>query len=258
MLVSDAISQAYREAAIKPLGATPTFEELTEGLNRLNGFLDSLFGAEIGEVLGEWQVPSVQRAAPRPSNTVAAPFPSNLTTFDQTPPPLQGSTDISAYPPMNSRLLWRTTSPATVYFPEYPSDGARMALVDTGATASITLNGNGRLIEGAATKVVTIGAEPQEWFYRSDLGNWIALAPLTFTDNLPLPSAFDRLIICGTAISLTALDEINPTTGTMFMYERLLKRCQQRYKQRGTTSYGGQNLAPTFQSYNPNRLDQVW
>lgn len=254
MLVSDAISQAYREAAIKPLGATPTFEELSEGLARLNGFLGSLFGAEIGEVLAEWQVPTNQRAAPHAANTVSLPFPNNLSGFDQTLSPMPGTVDNSAYPPMNSRLLWRTTSPATVWFPEYPSDGARMALVDTGASNPITLNGNGRLIEGSPSLVVAIGGEPREWFYRSDLGSWTALRELTFTDNLPLPATFDRLIICGTAISLTALDEINPTSGTMFMYERLLKRCKERYRQRGTTSYGGQNLPPSSQSYDTGWL----
>lgn len=83
MLAQQAIERAYREAAIKRLGTVPTADEYTEGLDRLNGFLDSLFGAEIGENLTDVQVPLRQRTTNDPNANFNQGFPSNLTTIDQ-------------------------------------------------------------------------------------------------------------------------------------------------------------------------------
>lgn len=260
MLAQQAVARAYREAAIKPIGTVPTVEEYTEGLERLNGFLDSLFGAEISEELSDFQVPAVLRTADFASDLVALPYPQNLSSFDQ--PGAPGS-EVS-YPgqitiPANTRIVWRGASATTVYLPEYPADGARVALADVGSSATLTLNGNGRLIEGAATKVIPSPATAAEWFYRADLGNWVAIAPLELSSESPLPATFDRLLVTGTAIALTALDEINVTSGTMFTYNRLLKLCKQRYKQRANTSYGGQNLPQAQQSYDTfGGTDRLW
>jgi hypothetical protein len=77
----------------------------------------------------------------------------------------------------------------------------------------------------------------------------VPIIPLTLTDALPLPQEFDSLIISGAAIRLTALDNIEPTKGTMFISERLLKRCKQRYSQHANTSYGGQYLETSLQAF---------
>lgn len=246
MLAEDAVRKAYREAAIKAIGEPISVEEMEEGLDRLNGFLDSLFGAEIGELLTDVQVPIVQRTADNPQANFNQPFPENLSSYDQ---PIsafeQNQVDQYVLAP-NSRVLNRITTPTTVFFPQYPGDGARIAVVDTGATATLTLDGNGRRIDGFNT--ITSNASAT-YFYRADLGQWQELAPLTLTDPVPLPREFDRLLVCGTAIALTGLDQINPTTGTMFTYERLLKRCRERYFQRQAVTSGGQNLVEPWQSY---------
>ena len=151
--------------------------------------------------------------------------------------------------PANTRIVWGGTADTTIYLPEYPGDGARLALASVGATATLTLNANGRLIEGATTKTIPTTTTGGEWFYRADTANWVALAPLALDSDSPLPATFDRLLVTGTAIALTALDEIKVSSGTMFTYERLLKLCKHRYAQRANTTYGGQNLPQTDQAY---------
>lgn len=255
MLVQQAIDRAYREAAIKRIGDVPTVDEYTEGLDRLNGFLNSLFGAEIGQLLTDVQVPLRQRTTNDPNANFNQGFPSSLTAIDQ-PIGAVEDTSVDQYVlAPNTRVLWRGTSNTTVYFPQNPGDGARVAIVDTGASATLTLDGNGRRINGANTQTFALDTT---YFYRADLGEWKPIIEeLTLTDLLPLPAAFDRLVICGTAISLTGLDEIKPTAGTMFMYDRLLKRCKERYYQRESVTPGGQYLVGSDQSYEyavePNR-----
>lgn len=248
MLASEAIARAYREAAIKPIGTVPNNDEYSEGLDRLNGFLDSLFGAEIGTLLTDFQVPLVQRTATEPMANVNLPFPNNLTGFDQPGSPPESPGPLPYALPPNSRILWRGTTNTTVHFPQYPQDGARMAVVNTGASANLTLDGNGRRIAGANTAVRLPTDANITYFYRADLGEWIALTAMALTGTIPLPSEFDRLVICGTAISLTALDEIKPTSGTMFSYERLLRRAKERYFQHEQVAQGGQNIVPSYQS----------
>lgn len=265
MLAQEAVERAYREAAIKTINSPAfTTAELTEGLARLNGFLASLFGAEIGENLSEWAIPTVKRTAPFSADPVALPFPSNQTDFDQTWPVADGgsSSPNSGYaftPPQNSRVLWRNPSAGTVYLPQNPSDGARMAFIDVASGGDLTIDGNGRLVAGGLTVgPLAPGFAARTYFYRSDLAEWIEIAPLTLTDPVPLPAEFDDLLVAGTAIRLAGLDEIDPTAGTMFIYNRLLPRCKQRYQQRAPTSYGGQDIPGSEQNYNQFYDGRPW
>lgn len=253
MLISDAIARAYREAAIKRIGSTLTADETAEGLIRVNDFLFSLFSAEIGENLLDFPFPPNIRNTPYPADTLALQYPQNLSAFDQPLIPVTSTTADTTTLPQNVRILWRGTSAATIYMPEQPSDGARVAFADVGSTATLTLNGNGRKIAGSTTVSLTNATSPIEWFYRADLGSWIVLAQLATSDSSPLPAVYDALIVSGTAIRLTALDNIEPTKGTLFIYDRLLKKAKAQYKQHTNTTYGGQNLRPSYQGYLWNR-----
>ena len=250
MLASRAVERAYREAAIKAIGDGLSEAEYTEGLDRLNGFIASLFGGEIGQLLSDWQVPAKLRTAPLSANNLALPFPQNTTSIDQPyvatgdPVPLR-----DLYPPANSRVLWGGTTATEVYLPEYPSDGARMEFVNVGSTATLTVQGNGRRVNGGASLTFASGGVPVLLFYRADLGNWLPIATLGLNDECPLPAEFDDLLVAGTAIRLTALDEINPQSGTMFIYDRLLKRCSQRYRQPASQAYDSLALTPSEQPY---------
>jgi hypothetical protein len=257
MLASAAVERAYREAAIRGIGVPLTTAEYDEGLDRLNGFLDSLFGAEIGELLTDVQVPQIQRTADSARANAPLPFPNSLTSFDQLPAQWEESTTDQVVLPINARVLWRGTTNTTIYLPQNPGDGARTSIVNTGATATLTIDGNGRLVNGANTATILSTDPNVTYFYRADLGEWKPIAELALTDDIPLPSEFNRLIICGTAIALTALDEINPSSGTMFTYERLLRRCKERYYQRYAVSGGGQNIPNSFQAYDYT-VDREW
>lgn len=257
MLAQEAVERAYREAAIKRIGATFTTAELNEGLDRLNGFLDSLFGAEIGELLTDVQVPQIQRATINPHANFNQGFPLNATTLDQ-PGMVEDSAPTEYVLANNSRVLWRGTTPTTVYFPQNPNDGSRIAIVPTGPTANLTLNGNGRHILSGNTVVRPPNNAHITYFYRADRGDWLPLGQLALTDELPLPAEFNRLIICGTAISLTALDQLEPSTGTMFTYNRLLRRCKERYYQRQAVTPGGQNLPQADQAFDSFGFYRQW
>jgi hypothetical protein len=258
MLATQAIERAYRQAAIKRIGASFTSDEYNEGLDHLNGFIDSLFGAEIGEQLTDVQVPLIQRTTNDPNANFNQGFPSNLTNIDQ-PIGAVEDTSVDQYVlAPNSRVLNRITTPQTVFFPQNPQDGARISIVNTGATATMTLDGNGRRIDGANTASFLSSGTQITYFYRADLGEWKPITQLTLTDTLPLPAEFDRLLICGTAISLTALDEINPTQGTMFIYNRLLARAKERYYQRVATTSGGQYLVGSDQAHEYNMEPRRW
>lgn len=250
MLASRAIERAYREAAITARGAGLSEVEYTEGLDRLNGFIASLFAGEIGQLLSDWQVPANLRTAPYAANNIALPFPQNTTSLDQPfvsteqPAPLR-----EQYPPANSRVLWGGNADTIIYLPQYPADGARMEFVNVGSTATLTVLGNGRRISGAASLSFASNAVPVLLFYRADLGSWLPIAPLGLNDESPLPAEFDDLLVAGTAIRLTALDEISPQSGTMFIYDRLLKRCSQRYRQPASQAYDSLALTPSDQPY---------
>jgi hypothetical protein len=92
-------------------------------------------------------------------------------------------------------------------------------------------------------------AAPLTLFYRADLASWLPIAPLTLSDVTPLPTEFDDLLVAGTAIRLTALDEISPQSGTMFIYDRLMQRLKQRYFQPGTMAPNAEALRHTQQPY---------
>lgn len=254
MLISEAIPRAYREAAITRIGATLTADEIAEGLQRVNDFLASLFGEEIGEKLMDYPFPPNVRNTPYAADPIALPYPQNLSAYSQPFEPLLSTSSLPATLPQNSRILWRGTSAQTLYMPEQPSDGARIGFADVGSTATLTLNGNGRSIAGSLSVDLTNATVPTEWFYRADLGRWIVLTDLLVeTDESPLPAAFDGLVVSGTAIRLTALDEIQVRDGTKFIYERLLKRAKARYTQHNSTTFGGENLRQSFIGFNQDQ-----
>ena len=136
---STLVTYAYRESNLIAVGGSPTTAESTEGLAVLNAYLVSLFGNELGEQLYEWPVPQPQRTA-----GTAADYPL-------TPAALDLPTSVYLYPPANVRIMSAVTSATTVYFPEAPCDGARMGYVNLNATAALTLDGNGKLINTATT-----------------------------------------------------------------------------------------------------------
>ena len=76
-------------------------------------------------------------------------------------------------------------------------------------TYPVTIDANGRTIEGSATLTLDTNGLSREWFYRADLGNWVAISSLVETDEMPYPADFDMFFITYLAMRL------NPRYGRM-------------------------------------------
>lgn len=254
------ITDAYREGNLIPVGSTPTDAEQAEALRALNRFISGVFGEEMGENLVDWPAPLPQRTAPVAANYPQLPYPMGLDgDLLGVPLPTSLSNDFSFYPPKNSRIVFGGVS-ATLYLPEQPDDGSRMAVVqgsgagDDGTAGSIlTLNGNGRTIEGANTLELTDPITPKQWLYRADLGDWIAVTTLAIGDELPFPDDLDDLWICMLAIRLSPRYGKAVQDGTSSTAVRMMKKLKAKYRQAGTTVYKSGDIPNTFQSYASNR-----
>lgn len=235
------IEAAFREGNLIAADAPISTTLMTEALGRLNNFLFSLMGNELGEALQEWPVPPPQFTAP-----VMARYPLI------NPLPLATeSLEVWPYPPNNARLMVSATQATTVYLQAQPNDGARVAYIALGSPANLTLNGNGRLIEGQTSielESALVSGE-RTWLYRGDLGNWIRLGELTLTTESPLPAIFDDLLITGLCIRLSSRFGNDPRQGTVMTYKDQLAKLQARYRQPTAALGGSSQVPPTYQAY---------
>lgn len=208
---SSIITDAYRESNLIALGTTPTTAEQTEALRRLNNILSALFDHEIGCKFSDLAVG---------------------TTAEQLELPLYTE---SNRPAANTRLVIRSSQAETIYLPATPKDGNRIAVVDPLnllSTYNVTLDGNGRAIESAASVVLSTNGVSKQWMYRADTGNWLPITSLADVDaEMPLPSLFDDYFIGALAVRLNPRygRETDPTT--MAIRQDLLRKMRARYQQ---------------------------
>lgn len=260
-LAVDIIKAAYREGNLVALGVTPSTAQMQEALNRLNRLTKGILGFKMGENITDWPVPVPQRTAP-----VAANFP-------QFPGPggWAGGSAIYPYPPNNKRIVWGGVT-ITVYMPEKPNPGSQIGLLqgsgagDSGTTGAVlTLNGNGRTIQGADTQTFTFNSaigntpfKPVTWFYRDDLGDWVLITNMTLgdgtgatagTDSLPYPDEFDDFFIC--ALSKRLAPAYNKIVARETIQTALDAEANflARYRQPTDTVYGSDQFPRSYQSY---------
>lgn len=200
-LISSLITDAYREGNILPLRKVPDANQVAEALRLYNQNILSIYGGEAGESLSDWPLGSFNADEPG-------------FTDPRAPYSIQR-------PSINQRLLATNTAALTVYLTPYPQDGARMGIVDPFsrlAAFPVTLDANGRTIEGGATKVLNVNATFQEWFYRADKGDWVKLTTLADTDQNPFPDEFDIFFYIGLAMRLNPRygREMDPQTAAVF------------------------------------------
>lgn len=206
-LISSIITDAFREGNILPLGKEPSANQAAEALRLFNSCIAALYGDEAGESLTDWPLGNYGRESPE---------------YDL------GYTDHRLdHPTINRRLIAVNEAAKTVYFPLRPQDGARMGLIDPfGRLASVpvTLDANGRTIEGAPFIVMDEAGKGGEWLYRADLGNWVRLKGVVETDELPFPTPdFDNFFITLLAMRL------NPRYGrTMDDQSALIYKAERR------------------------------
>lgn len=214
------IQRAFRQENIINAGASPSTNEQTEALDLLNAMISQIVGFELGELVNDWQVP-LAYTAPLQVQNPRDPYGN----YAVTPAYL--------YPPINTRILATITAATTVYLPQYPNDGSRIAVVDTGSTSSaLTLDANGRTIEDAASLLLDLSMEPRaEWIYRADLGNWAQYTNLGLADESPFPEKYDMLLVTGLAIWLAPRYGVEPKEVTASIYRSMVGKFRAQYKQ---------------------------
>lgn len=174
--ISTIITDALRESNRIAAGATPPAALVTEGVTLFNRIMASVLGWEVGGTLKQWPV--------------------GITGYVD--PPAEAVANVWAYPTANSMLACNLSSAQTIYLPQQPADGTRIGVQDLQgnfATYNLTLNGNGRRIEGAATLTLSTNSLNRQWFFRADTGNWVRVATLDDSDDFPFPLEFEDWFI---------------------------------------------------------------
>lgn len=236
MLVSECISAAYREADVTTIGTAPTDDENAEALALLNSFVVRLFGTEFGENISDWPVPPPQGYRAPPEGLIQSNDPG---------------ANWYLQPTANTRLLVAVTAATTIKFPMMPNDGAQVAIVDVGSTSvDLTLNGNGRLIDGQPTMIDTPQAlNGKRFFYRADLASWQEVSTLGLNDALPLVADFDDLFVTYIAMRLMPRNAQETAEETSALFSDLLKKARRRYRQEMPVGIGDAKISESDQSF---------
>lgn len=251
-IAADIIQSGFREGNLIPAGQQPTTAELTEALPLLNRFINGIYGYEMGENFVDWLVPPNQLTAPAPTTYPQGSFVTSLLGSTRMAP-----CDQWQRPPKNSRIIFGSID-SKVWMPSNPQDGSRIAVVQGSGQSpgaapgqQLVIDGNGRLIDGADSVTLTAPITGQSWLYRADLAQWITVADVVSGGEMPFPKDFDDFFICGLAIRLAPRYGKITAAETAKTAGLTLARLKARYRQAGTTVYGGENLRETGQSYLP-------
>lgn len=186
-LVSSIFTDAYRESNQLPIGKPLTTDQTTEALRLYNALITGIYGGLAGEQLNDWVLGTFSRDPN--GDAIVLPY-----TADQL-----------ANPSLNRRLIVVNTEAMTVWLDPNPQAGARMGIADPFGRLSsvpITIDANGRTIEGTPSIVLNIDGTNREWIYRSDLAAWVKINPLYGTEENPFPARFDNMFIIMLAMRL--------------------------------------------------------
>lgn len=211
-LISAIITDSYRESNLIAAGTLPSDIQTTEGLSRLSSMVAGVYGYDVGENLMDWMVGNLNQRDARGAWTE----------------------EDWAFPIQNSRMLLNHQNPQTIYFFQMPENGARMSVIDINgalATYPITLNGNGRLIDGAATAVLNTAGLNKTWVYDADNADWRALTGLVLTDPMPFPPEFDDYFIIRLAGRLNPRYGRSLDTMALARLAEVTEQIEARYRQ---------------------------
>jgi hypothetical protein len=202
-LVSTILQNAYRETNLIPIGQALTTNQQNEALDRLNAIIISAVGNEIGDYFDDINIGG---------------------TYDQ-------STLCTQWVPDDARLVLNLSAATSLMLDPSPYEGQRLSFIDTKsnlATYNLTINPNGRLIEGLTTLTLNTNGDSRQWLYRADTGNWVKIVSLASSDTMPFPIEFDDYFI--TALAL----RINPRFSQQVPAETIeaLKRARAQLRSR--------------------------
>lgn len=210
------ITDAYRESGILEVGVSPDADEHEEGLRQLRRLIRSLFGNELGEQL-------------RSVNFGSSGF-GNPYAVDE-----DRSDDIrSVYLPVNVRLIFNIGEAELLYLPPNPMDGARIGIIDAKSnfnSYSVILDGNGRKIEGTTSIILQDAGLNREWFYRSDLADWVLITDPDAEDENPFPAEFDDLLTTLLAFRINPRYGAETDTNLGETLREMRSRFRSRYRQ---------------------------
>jgi hypothetical protein len=167
------IAQGYRELNLTAVGKAPSASQEAEGLLLLLNIIETTITGDSGEVMSDWPLGNFDRQDIDRLPFIERDF---------------------ANPGINRRLIAVQDAAMTVYLPPRPSDGSLIAIVDPFlrlAAVPVTLEGNGRTIEGVSSIIANTNGLNRIWFYRADLGNWQRLTDLAINDEMPFPKKYD-------------------------------------------------------------------
>lgn len=213
-IVSQIITDAYRQSNLLAIGTEPTDPQKVEALRYLNRIVKSVFGNEAGENL---------RPLPLGGNNIDAP--SGFPWYGNNPDP-------QWWVPLNRRLFLNLTEAAAAPLHPIPEDGARFGVSDTSKnldTNNLTVMGNGRTIEDQFSIVLDTPGLNREWFYRGDLGNWMRTTDLVADDPFPFPEEFDQMFITMLAMTANPAYAASVDQQIMVMYNRARNQFRARY-----------------------------
>lgn len=202
---TETIDSAYRESNLIAVGASASTAQQAEALPLLNSIILSAVGNDAGQELADITIGG---------------------TYDQ-------SEVVRTYIPENARLALNLSGGMTFNLHPRPYDGQRVALVDAAgnlATNNVTLDGNGRMIEGTATLTLNTDGESRQWLYRADLGDWVRLTSLVAADDLPFPTEFDDYFAILLALRLNPRHGRELTQSSGVWLETTAKRLEARYR----------------------------
>lgn len=242
---SSIVSSAFREGNLFSLEQTPSDAQINEALGILNNLRKTLFGHEIPIRLYDWPIPN-----PLAASNYLANFPWRPDFKDELP---RISEEALLHPQCGARLVVGATDgeDKTVYLPYTPWDGARISFVDVGIDAEITISGNLRLIDGGADVVLSPPSEgrltPITWFYRADISEWITLADLELTDQLPLPEEFDDYFTTALAIRLSSRYRKELEESTVERFRDMRAKLQQRYRDQNPVAGDADEIPNSYQ-----------
>ena len=175
-LISSIITDAYRESNMLPLGVAPNANQSAEALRLHNQNLTALYGGDAGERLVDWPLGTYRRDPQDDGYSL-------IYTDDRL-----------HHPEINHRLIALNLTAATIFMPVRPQDGSRMGIADPYsrlASVPLTLDGNGRPIEGQDAIVLDTDGTFREWIYRADLAAWVRITDMLAEDENPFPPAYD-------------------------------------------------------------------
>lgn len=214
--VTSIITSALRETNLIPLGVTPTQAQQDEAFGLLSTIVAGVLGNEVGENMVPMPLGNGEYVSPSGYPWWNNELPGNI------------------FVPTNTRIMCTLTGNGTVNLHPRPHDGARMGVVDVAnnfAEFPLTINGNGRSIEGASSMTYNTSGLIREWLYRADLGNWVTVIPLVETGNMPFPPEFDDFFIIMLAMRLNPRygQVIHPASGEIL--KEAERKLMARYKQ---------------------------